>query len=193
MAKGKKYYPKITVPLTAHSDPGDATYTTLELTWPDGNNNATEMRLFMYFKSDGDNWWVNEMRTYDGTIPGDWIYYRNNYFSTPRGSMFTNSGEQIITQTNVDPSQATIFFKNFKLQAFVGPTVTPHPTDVETCPLKPQGDANCDNKVDMVDFEIWREEFIAETSKDADFNDDTKTDLVDFEAWREGFVARLLP
>ncbi len=75
------------------------------------------------------------------------------------------------------------------------PTLTP--TIVITtiqCPLNPQGDANCDNNVDMIDFEIWRQEFIGQvTTLHADFNNNGQTDLVDYETWRQGFVARLLP
>jgi hypothetical protein len=53
---------------------------------------------------------------------------------------------------------------------------------------KSQGDANCDGRTDMLDFENWRQEYIAgATTKTADFNNDGKVDLADFEIWRKGF------
>lgn len=65
---------------------------------------------------------------------------------------------------------------------------------ITPCYLKNQGDANCDSRVDMIDYEIWRQEFIGQvTSLDADFNSSDHSDLVDYEVWRQGFVARLLP
>lgn len=81
------------------------------------------------------------------------------------------------------------------------PTKTPTPSTLPTtippttvvCPLKPQGDANCDNKVDMIDYEIWRQDFVNQTSGDADFDKNGQTDLIDYETWRQGFVAHLLP
>lgn len=79
----------------------------------------------------------------------------------------------------------------------VPPPSPPVPTNTPTssaCPLKSSGDGNCDNKVDMIDFEIWRQEFIGQvTTRDADFNSSSQTDLIDYETWRQGFVARLLP
>ena len=49
-----------------------------------------------------------------------------------------------------------------------------------------EGSANRDDKIDGVDFEIWREEFLGlKTTQSADFNHDSKIDGVDFEIWRE--------
>ena len=53
-------------------------------------------------------------------------------------------------------------------------------------PAKNKGNTNCDDKIDGVDFEIWREEFLgSRTTQSADFNCDSKIDGVDFEIWRE--------
>ena len=66
-----------------NSDPGiPNNYTTLELTW---NERGVEMRLYMYFASDGHNWWSNEIRTYNGHAPGDWIYYTGTFFRDTAG------------------------------------------------------------------------------------------------------------
>ena len=45
------------------SDPGDDTYRTLEATWLE---DGSEMRVNLYLTADEDNWWVRELRTYDG-------------------------------------------------------------------------------------------------------------------------------
>jgi hypothetical protein len=55
------------------SDPGTPTYRTLEMAW---NEAGVEMRLNVYFAADDDEWWVTEIRTYDGHPNGDWIHYQ---------------------------------------------------------------------------------------------------------------------
>lgn len=63
------------------------------------------------------------------------------------------------------------------------------PTLTTGC-IKSGGDANCDGRVDLVDFEKWRREFTGEeTTLLADLNRDGKIDLVDFEIWRQGFFS----
>ena len=59
------------------------------------------------------------------------------------------------------------------------------------CARKTLGDANCDDLVDLVDFEIWRREYTGEiNSHRANFNPDTdnQVDLLDFEIWRQAYV-----
>jgi len=64
------------------------------------------------------------------------------------------------------------------------PTKTPTPLSCQ----KSQGDADCNGKIDLKDFEIWRKEFTGElTTKTADFNKDTKISLADFEIWRSSY------
>jgi hypothetical protein len=55
-----------------NSDPGTPTYTTLETEWTEGQ---TPMRMNMYFASDGHYWWISSIRTYDGSVFGNWIFY----------------------------------------------------------------------------------------------------------------------
>jgi len=67
----------------------------------------------------------------------------------------------------------------------VSPTTTPSPTPPVLCNLKPQGDANCDGKVDLLDFEFWRAEYLGERqTEEADFNKDGNVNLLDFEVWK---------
>lgn len=57
---------------------------------------------------------------------------------------------------------------------------SPIPTTI-LCSLKDQGDANCDEKINTDDFNIWRDEYYhVLTTKNSDFNDDGKTDQPNF-------------
>lgn len=195
VVNGKKYYAQDSA-ISVHSDPGTPNYTTLELIWNEMN---TPMRLFMYFKADTTKWWMNEIRTYNGQTPGDWIIMApGNYFETSLGEVNTAAQADI---TNATPSQviAKVHFGNLKLQAFLNqpsPTVLPSVSATLTpCDTREKGDANCDGKVDFIDFEIWRKENVGEeTALDANFNykdGDTKVDFIDFEIWRQGFTAEV--
>jgi hypothetical protein len=74
-------------PIDIHSDPGDPTYTTLELVW---NERGREMRFFTYFQADATTWSSNEMRTYNGQPEAtvDWLFYEGTFFQSPIGATF---------------------------------------------------------------------------------------------------------
>ncbi len=102
-----------------HSDAGDETYCTLELVWPE---NGVEMRLNIYFRSDGSQWWSDEIRTYDGQTPGDWLYYTaGDFFKTDLGEPFNGSVEITSGLTS------RIHFGGLTLQAFLSPPPAPAP------------------------------------------------------------------
>jgi tetratricopeptide (TPR) repeat protein len=109
-----------------NSDPGDKTYTTLELTWYERD---VEMRLYMYFRADDQNWWAFEIRTYDGQPDGEWITYNADspYFMTPLGQPFT-AGDFTIG----DASGDQITFRNLRLQAFLSTPPIPAGPSNET-------------------------------------------------------------
>ena len=67
------------------SDPGGPDYWTLEVEWTEQD---LEQRLFMYFGSDGSDWWVDEIRTRDGYDPAEWIYAYGPFFKTPLGETY---------------------------------------------------------------------------------------------------------
>jgi hypothetical protein len=71
-----------------HSDAGNPDYWTQEMTWQE---HGVEMRLYIYFASDGRDWWASEIRTYNGRADGDWIEYHGTYFKTPLGEPFTGA------------------------------------------------------------------------------------------------------
>lgn len=78
-------------PAEVHSDPGDPTYRTLEVVW---HEQGVEQRMNLYFAADAEDWWVTEVRTYDGMADGEWINYwavgqpPQMMFRTPRGESF---------------------------------------------------------------------------------------------------------
>ena len=69
----------------ARSDPGGPDYWSLEVEWTEQD---LEQRLFMYFGSDGSDWWVDEIRTRDGYDPAEWIYAYGPFFTTPLGEAY---------------------------------------------------------------------------------------------------------
>ncbi len=66
-----------------HSDPGNATYRTLEATW---HEHGVEMRLNFYFGGDASSWWVSEIRIYDGRPQGEWLGWKGIWFKAPIGA-----------------------------------------------------------------------------------------------------------
>ncbi|MBI2443338.1 MAG: carbohydrate binding domain-containing protein, partial [Candidatus Levybacteria bacterium] len=78
------------------------------------------------------------------------------------------------------------------------PTSTPIPTGIATntpvpttpTPIILVGDVNKDGKVDLLDFNIWRDEFLGVLStKQSDLNSDGKVDLLDFNIWLSAYKA----
>jgi hypothetical protein len=64
-----------------------------------------------------------------------------------------------------------------------------------TCISKATGDADCNGKIDLMDFEVFRQEYNSyrngqTVAYSADFNGDKKIDLLDFEIFRQGYLAR---
>jgi hypothetical protein len=69
------------------------------------------------------------------------------------------------------------------------PTDPPISPTSGACTLKSQGDADCNGIVELIDFEIWRKEYMQTlTTKTADYNASGIVDLIDFEIWRKSFL-----
>jgi len=115
-----------------HSDPGHPTYTTLEAIWYE---NGVEMRMFMYFKADGNNWWLDELRTYDGLNPGDWIFYEvgwENQSLLVKGRLGTPFNGDIRLYSRSDQAQrGMVILTGLNLLPFAH-LVTPTPTFTPT-------------------------------------------------------------
>ncbi len=73
------------MPQSVSSDPGGADYWTLEIVWTEHDR---EQRLNMYFAADETDWWVDEIRTYDGYPRGEWIYAYGPFFKSPLGEPY---------------------------------------------------------------------------------------------------------
>jgi hypothetical protein len=97
------------------SDPGDATYQTLELEWWE---HGVEMRWYIYFASDGHDWWATEMRTYNGApgTNGEWVTFKGTQFRSPLGSTF--SGNLNLTATEGGYT-SHLYAHGLRLRAFV--------------------------------------------------------------------------
>ncbi|MDO8621392.1 MAG: dockerin type I repeat-containing protein [Candidatus Levybacteria bacterium] len=61
----------------------------------------------------------------------------------------------------------------------------PPPTTPSGCPLKSKGDANCDGKVNILDYNILRDEFTHKLqTRTADFNSNNVIDDLDLSIWK---------
>lgn len=81
------------------------------------------------------------------------------------------------------------------------PTATPSPTGeptgtpIPTAPLV-VGDATGEGTVDILDFNVWRDEFLEElegrtSQRKSNFNKDDTIDILDFNIWRDEFLKTL--
>jgi hypothetical protein len=112
------------------SDTLDATYTTFEADWTE---HGAPMRWYLSFRSDGTDWWMDEMRTYDGASPqGDWVYFPGERFRTPIGQAF--HGDLDLTATTggytshvVVPGLVLQPFRSFDDTGTALPTTTTEP------------------------------------------------------------------
>ncbi|HVT00966.1 MAG TPA: dockerin type I repeat-containing protein [Patescibacteria group bacterium] len=88
------------------------------------------------------------------------------------------------------------------------PSITPianasiTPTSTQSCALKSKGDANCDGKVNILDFNSWRDNYLLGSNPNAtpppsflvaDFNGDGGVNILDFNIWRDGFLNTTVP
>lgn len=98
-----------------------------------------------------------------------------------------------LTAGNVSWGTYTVADQITPTSAPVTPTNTPAPQLSPTSTITPssspiEGDINNDNDINLLDFNIWRNEFLAiVTTKQADLNFDGKVDLIDFNIWRRAF------
>jgi hypothetical protein len=114
-----------------HSDPGDSDYWTLEVDWTEQD---LEQRIYMYFGSDGSDWWVDEIRTRDGYDPAEWVFAYGPFFQTPLGEAF--EGDVTIDLLGKgrpgDPENlvpAVLSFSGMRLAVSPGAGPTPGPED----------------------------------------------------------------
>lgn len=76
---------------------------------------------------------------------------------------------------------------------------SPTPSSAPYCYLKNKGDGNCDNIINISDYELWRTEFVGTLkgvpiiNKPSDFNNDGLITIVDFNIWKTNFQDPSLP
>lgn len=114
------------------SDPGDSDYWTLEVEWTEL---GLEQRLYLYFGSDGTDWWVDEIRTRDGHDPAEWVYAYGPFFQTPLGEAFEGdvTVELLGEGRPGDPDAvilAVLSFTGLRLAVSPGTGPTPGPGEV---------------------------------------------------------------
>ena len=116
-AGGTTFQPPVDASL--NSDPGSATYRTLEMGWL---QQGVEMRLYFYLAADSQNWWVSEIRTYDGRVadgsaPGNWIYFESPPIKAAIGESYV--GDVSLNSTSSDAGvTGSLSFKDLRLTAF---------------------------------------------------------------------------
>jgi len=147
IANGEKYLANV-AGVKVGGDPGGLVdLNTLEVIWKEYGK---EMRMYMYFRTDGDKWTMRELRTYNGKKPGDWLYYGSAVWENiPLGQPLTI--QTVRHPANMDYKLGEIYFSNLRLQPFLnrsGPFCagegeaksTGNPTPLVCCPdLTPIG------------------------------------------------------
>ena len=101
--------------VVVEGDPGLGNeYTTLELTWHD---QGVEQRIYIYFTSDGTNWWANQINTYDGQVNGEWVEQQGEFFKSPLGGAYAG-----------DLDLPNLKIRDMRLEAFRRPSACDSPT-----------------------------------------------------------------
>jgi hypothetical protein len=113
---GGKRYTAATGNVEVGGDPGDSDLQTLELIWME---HGVEMRLNIYFVSNGQDWWAKELRTYNGLAgnDSDWgMRYKGTFFRRPLGSPFVGDLDVTATQDGITTH---LYAHGLRLQAFL--------------------------------------------------------------------------
>lgn len=125
--------------MRVRSDPGDLTYWTLEVEWREHDR---VMRLNLYFAADGRDWWVSEIRTYDGRDPADWIYYKGVFFKRPLGQAFAGD----VDLSSSLPFPGRLVFRGLQLAVHPQPSFVAPPgggIELSSDPFEPGGPLHC--------------------------------------------------
>jgi len=108
---GGKLFTSANAQVNVNGDPGDSRYWSLELTW---NEQGREMKTNIYFGADKKQWWVSEIRTYDGGNGRNWIYSYGDYFRSDLGKEF--KGDVAIAGWNEGKVSNLIHFKGLSIR-----------------------------------------------------------------------------
>lgn len=108
----------------------------------DWMQDGTEMRWNVYFASDGRDWWVDEVRIYNGQTPGDWLIDGTDRFHTPLGQAYVGDLDMAFAAEEAPGEiRGRLTVSNATMQAFLDwrpgdtiPTIAPQPVD-DTLPV----------------------------------------------------------
>lgn len=129
-ANGKIFKGVASGPMTVHSNPASATYTTLESTWTE---NGVEMRMFIYFDASACtrslppqcSWRITELRIYNGNAQGDWIYFKGGDVAAVGARVGAEYSNPKLILTSSENGIGKVEFSNLKLRAFTNQTTPP--------------------------------------------------------------------
>lgn len=123
-------------------------------------------------------------------LPAGWIADSSCSSTASTPTSIPTSGTYCRTNLDCNPSSTCV--NNACTVSVSTPTPTPG------CVLNSSGDANCDGVIDLLDFNIWRTEFLGLsassptsptiTPPQADFNKDGAVNILDFNIWRDSFL-----
>ncbi|MBV9952026.1 MAG: hypothetical protein JO291_08755 [Acidimicrobiia bacterium] len=112
-----------------HNDPGRVDHSmTFEREW---DEDGIEMRLYIYFQSDGTDWWSNEIRIRNGSRSDpEWVTFDGDFFRSRLGRAFDGDLDLPSDADTVDDEDgpATMHIAGLHLEAFVAPAECAAPT-----------------------------------------------------------------
>jgi len=110
--------------------------------------------------------------------------YTVQWWNTTNGSI---TGTQSLNSNSSGVLTLAVNNLSDDLAVKVSSSSTPSPTPA--CSLKSRGDADCNGIINILDFEVWRREFLGiDTTTKADFDSSGGVTILDFEIWRRGFL-----
>jgi hypothetical protein len=146
-----------TAEVDVHGDPAgaDGDRTTIEVTWYEHDR---EMRVFVYLESDGDSWWADEIRAYDGADDPDWVTFEDRYFTTPVGAAFEVDEFELVGIAEDTGAEVLVHFDGLRIEtALSGDDDTSTPTvpgdDDTSTPTVPDDGVPVDAAVFRDDFD----------------------------------------
>ncbi len=114
---------------------------------------------------------------------GGWTGYING-LPTNKFAI-SSSGAYFLKYQPTSVSVGSLSFPDNPTNTPAPPTSTLIPTST---PIPIAGDVNGDSQLDILDYNIWRNEFLkVVTTSQSDLNHDGKIDLLDFNLWRTAF------
>ncbi len=124
--------------IEVHSDPGDATYWTLEITWAKG---PVKQRINLYFAADDAGWRITEARIRDGRVPDDWLELHGDIAGAPLGAAFSGDIDLVLQdRTGPDTGPGRLVMRGVQLATRAGGLLQPvpaNPRDPNGGPLPP--------------------------------------------------------